>query len=129
MEIGHKRRYCMVLSEDEQRRLRNQEAGCNVPRPEVPLIVRKDMNIIAATIAYYHAALITEALGSDDTRDVQFGIGQHDVQMMIVDHDTLMFRCEVNYLGEESFPENDVVEEPACSASMDHTAENDAPSM
>ena len=68
MEIVHKRRYGMLLSEDEQRRLRNQEAGCNVPRLEVPLIIRKDLNMIAATVAYYQAALITEALDSDDRR-------------------------------------------------------------
>ena len=92
IELGRTGRYCVLLTADEIRRLRNQEAGHNVLRPKVPLVVQKDL---AATVAFYQAAMMHEALETDQTRELQFGIGNYDVQMMIVDHDTLSFRCDV----------------------------------
>ena len=39
---------------------------------------------MAATVAFYQAAMMHEALETDQTRELQFGIGNYDVQMMIV---------------------------------------------
>ena len=67
IELGRTGRYCVLLTADEIRRLRNQEAGRNVLRPEVPLVERTDLNIIAATVAFYQAAMMHEALETDQT--------------------------------------------------------------
>ena len=89
-----------------------------MPEPtkgEVPLVVRHDLNIIAATVAYYRADLIHKALSSDDTPAIQFGIGQHDVQMMMTDHDISTVKSEANYFGEQQERDSDS-KERACSA-------------
>ena len=55
IDLGRTGRYCVLLIADEIRRLRNQEAGHNALRPEVPCMVSRDLNVVAATVAFYQA--------------------------------------------------------------------------